>query len=159
MILLPPVPTQRASSDSKCTVTDSDEGNEDVVTRDARDSDHEHNLSAKFQCCDSLLSTCLQFIDKNATDILGKKTFYRIYQRLNHFVPASEGWCEADIGVVRLVLCRSSLHIKSELEVSLALASWTKRTCARYQLETSADNIRCVASGCQYLVRWADGDS
>ena len=55
--------------------------------------------------------------------------------------------------MVRLVLCRSSLHIKSELEVNLALASWTKRTCARYQLEPSADNIRCVASGCQYLVR------
>ena len=82
MILLTPspVPPQRASSDSTCPVNDSVEGGHDVVTHDARDTDHGHSHSDKFQCCDSLLSTCLQFIDKNATDILGKKIFFMFYQ-------------------------------------------------------------------------------
>ena len=71
MILLTKVPPQRASSVSKSTVKDNDEGKEGVNTLDTSDSGNGHSDSDKFQCCESLLSACLQFIDKNAKDILG----------------------------------------------------------------------------------------
>ena len=71
MILLTKVPPQRASSVSKSTVKDNDEGKEGVNTLDTSDSGNGHSNSDKFQCCESLLSACLQFIDKNAKDILG----------------------------------------------------------------------------------------
>ena len=69
MILLTKVPPQRASSVSKSTVKDNDEGKEGTL--DTSDSGNGHSNSDKFQCCDSLLSACFQFIDKNAKDILG----------------------------------------------------------------------------------------
>ena len=57
------------------------------------------------------------------------------------------------MSVVRLVLCRSSLHINSELAAAAALAAWTAATCARLQLEPAPDTVRQAAAGCQYLVR------
>ena len=42
---------------------------------------------------------------------------------------AGEAWLRADVSVVRLVLCRSSLHINSELAAAAALAAWTAATC------------------------------
>ena len=66
---------------------------------------------------------------------------------------AGEAWLRADVSVVRLVLCRSSLHINSELTAAAALAAWTAATCARLQLEPAPDTVRQTAAGCQYLVR------
>ena len=66
---------------------------------------------------------------------------------------AGEAWLRADVSVVRLVLCRSSLHINSELAAAAALAAWTAATCARLQLEPAPDTVRQTAADCQYLVR------
>ena len=66
----------------------------------------------------------------------------------------SDGWLAADVSVVRSVLCRSSLHITSELAAASALSAWSSAACSKLNLSPSPENLRTIAAGCQYLVRW-----
>ena len=70
------------------------------------------------------------------------------------FPAGSRAWLEADLAVVQAVLCRSSLHINSELDLFSALSRWATASCSRLQLPVSEENLRRVAGGCQYLVRY-----
>lgn len=89
------------------------------------------------QCCSALLKACHKFVDLHAADIL-----------------VSEGWLAADVCVVRSVLCRSSLHITSELTAASALSAWSSAACSQLNLPQSPENLRTLAAGCQYLVRY-----
>ena len=102
-------------------------------------------------CCSALLKACQQFVDLHAADILGNILI--IVTVSASLILVSEGWLTADISVVRSVLCRSSLHISTELAVSSALTTWSAAACSRLSLDQSPENMRSLAAGCQYLVR------
>ena len=102
-------------------------------------------------CCSALLKACQQFVDLHAADILGNILI--IVTVSASLILVSEGWLTADISVVRSVLCRSSLHISTELAVSSALTAWSAAACSRLSLDQSPENMRSLAAGCQYLVR------
>lgn len=95
------------------------------------------NLGKKFKCCESLHANCLNFVDKHASALL-----------------ASELMLNVDLSVLKVMVCRSSLHIKSEMEVFSALTSWSKSECKRLHLPDLPESYRAVVSGCQYMIRY-----
>lgn len=90
-----------------------------------------------FKCCESLHSNCLAYVDKHASALL-----------------ASDCMKNVDVSVLKVMVSRTSLHIKSEMEVFSALTSWSKSECNRLHLPDTLDNWRAVVSGCQYMVRY-----
>ena len=117
------------------------------------------DLRDKTQCCSALLKACHKFVDLHAADILGNVTGLTV--SASHFPnecplvsSVSEGWLAADVSVVRSVLCRSSLHITSELAAASALSAWSSAACSKLNLSPAPENLRTIAAGCQYLVRW-----
>ena len=94
-------------------------------------------LEKKFECCESLHANCLTYIDNHATALL-----------------VSDSLLEVDVTVLKVLVCRTSLHIKSEMEVFAALVRWSKSECARLELPDTAENCRSALSGCLYMVRY-----
>ena len=111
----------------------------------------------KTTCCSALLKACHKFVDLHAADILGNVTMTVSASHCPNnqclLSSVSEGWLAADVCVVRSVLCRSSLHITSEMAASSALSAWSMAACSKLSLSQSPENLRTIAAGCQYLVR------
>ena len=69
-------------------------------------------------------------------------TYYKCYPLLiSYHIAESRAWLELDVEVVKAVLCRSSLHISSELDLVSGLARWLEHNCSS-------------PGGCQYLIRY-----
>jgi len=94
-------------------------------------------IENKFECCESLHAKCLAYIDVHATSLLSNTSLLQV-----------------DLAVLKLLVCRTSLHIKSEMEVFSALVRWSKYECYRLVMSDSSENRRSVLSGCQYMVRY-----
>eukprot|EP00095_Tigriopus_kingsejongensis_P003215 snap_masked-scaffold699_size109694-processed-gene-0.7 protein:Tk03215 transcript:snap_masked-scaffold699_size109694-processed-gene-0.7-mRNA-1 annotation:"btb poz domain-containing protein 2" len=91
----------------------------------------------KANCCQSLMKDCLEFIDARATDVL-----------------ESEDIEDIDISALKMVICRETLCLRSELDVYQALLRWSGRECKRQKIEITRANRREVLEGAQYLVRY-----
>ena len=79
--------------------------------------------------CSSLLHNCLQFIDRNANQVLAEE-----------FVE------DLTLDALKEITQRDSLAITSETVVFSVLERWSNRECKRCQLELSAENRRSVLS-------------
>ncbi len=88
-------------------------------------------------CCSALMKDCLELIDSEASAVL-----------------ESEDLEDVDVSALKMIVCRETLRLKSEVEVFTALMRWSSRECKRQRLELSVDNRRKVLEGAQYLVRY-----
>eukprot|EP00094_Tigriopus_californicus_P004281 TCALIF_04127-PA protein Name:"Similar to btbd6 BTB/POZ domain-containing protein 6 (Xenopus tropicalis)" AED:0.00 eAED:0.00 QI:0/0.66/0.5/0.75/0.33/0.75/4/1431/621 len=91
----------------------------------------------KVDCCNSLMKECLELIDARATAVL-----------------ESEDIEDIDISALKMVICRETLCVRSELDVYRALLRWSGRECKRQKIEITRSNRRRVLEGGQYLVRY-----
>lgn len=91
----------------------------------------------KVDCCNSLMKDCLELIDARATAVL-----------------ESEDIEDIDISALKMVICRETLCVRSELDVYRALLRWSGRECKRQKIEITRSNRRRVLEGGQYLVRY-----
>ncbi len=66
----------------------------------------------------------------------------------------SEDLEDVDISALKLVVCRETLGVKSELEVYDALWRWSARECKRQRVELTPANRRAALEGAQFLVRY-----
>ncbi len=66
----------------------------------------------------------------------------------------SEDLEDVDVSALKLVVCRETLAVRSELEVFDALWRWSGRECKRQRAELNPANRRAVLEGAQFLVRY-----
>ena len=87
-------------------------------------------------CCVLLRKKLLDFIDRHASQLLISAPITRV-----------------ELPVLKLLLCRSSLHIECETEVVAAVARWARAECRRRRQSETEVACRQVLAGAQYLVR------
>lgn len=128
-------PLEEEEEDKITTVTEDDLRNFEVGM--AVPDESTRGGKTRINCCAGLLKDCLKLIDKEADKVL-----------------QHEDLEDMDINTLKMIVCRESLGVKSEVEVFQALIRWSGRECKRQKLEVTIPNRRHVLEGAQFLVRY-----